>query len=295
MKPRAAKPRTTPRTAVRPRQPLAAALRELGFSDYEARAYAALAARQPATAYEIAKVTGLPRANVYGALRNLAAKGAIQPVTERPVRYVPVDPEQFFRRLQRNTAGLCDDVVRAVKRSAKPEENAYVWLYRGADEVHDKFTELIDTAREHIWIKAPAALIEPYREALVKAARRRVTVRLVVFGDDPAALRAHPRIQVFAHEGDGQPHGTAADFMLTATFDSDGMMIVTHTGMVVGSYARDHSIIYVVQTLLLHEIYFAEMYAALGPQLEACFGKRLDKLRRKYRPAGRERPVLDSD
>ena len=116
-------------------------------------------------------VTGLPRANVYGALRNLEAKGAIQPVTERPVRYVPVDPEQFFRRLQRNTAGLCDDVVRAVKRSARPEENAYVCLYRGAAEVHDKVIELIDAAREHIWIKAPAALIEPYRAALVKAAQ----------------------------------------------------------------------------------------------------------------------------
>lgn len=88
---------------------------------------------------------------------------------------------------------------------------------------------------------------------------------------------------------------TAADFLLTATFDSDGMMNITHTDKVVGSYARDPSIIYVIQTLLSHEIYFAEMYAALGPQLEARFGKRLDKLRRKYRPAGRERPVLDGD
>jgi hypothetical protein len=51
----------------------------------------------------------------------------------------------------------------------------------------------------------------------------------------------------------------------------------------------------VIQTLLLHEIYFAEIYAALGPQLEARFGKRLEKLRRKYRPTGRERPVMDAD
>ncbi len=43
---------------------LATALRGLGFTDYEARAYAALAARQPATAYEIANQAGLPRANV---------------------------------------------------------------------------------------------------------------------------------------------------------------------------------------------------------------------------------------
>lgn len=277
-----------------PAQPLATTLRELGFSEYEAKSYAALAARQPATAYEIAKVTGLPRANVYGALRNLEAKGAVQPVTEHPVRYVPVDPEQFFRRLQRNTAGLCEDVVRAIKRDTKAEESAYVWLYRGANDVRDKFTELIEGARDHVWIKAPAALIEPYRDALVKAACRGVTIRIVAFGENLAALRAHRGIKVFPHEGDGQPHG-AADFLLTATFDSHGTMIVTHTDKVVGSYARDQSIIYVIETLLLHEIYFAEIYAALGPQLEARFGKRLDKLRRKYRPAGRERPVMDGE
>ena len=287
MSPRAAAPRS-------PAQPLAATLRELGFSEYEAKSYAALATHQPATAYEIAKVTGLPRANVYGALRNLEAKGAVQPVTESPVRYVPVDPEQFFRRLQRNTAGLCDDVVRTVKRNTKAEESAYVWLYRGANEVRDKFIELIEGAREHVWIKAPASLIWPYRDALVEAARRGVTIRIVAFGEDLAALRAHRAITVFPHEGDGQPHG-AADFLLTATFDSHGTMIVTHTDKVVGSYARDQSIIYVIETLLLHEIYFAEIYAALGPQLEARFGRRLDKLRRKYRPTDRERPIMDGD
>lgn len=281
--------------AARARAPLTSALRELGFSDYEAKAYAALAANQPATAYEIAKVTGLPRANVYSALHNLEAKGAIQPVTEHPVRYVPVDPERFFGQMQRNTAGLCEDVVHAVKRNAKTEENAYVWLFRGKQEVHRKLVELIDRAREHLWIKAPASLIGPYAEALKMAAHRGVGVRLVVFGEDFSALRAHPRIQVFPHEGDGQPHGAATDFLLTMTVDSDAMMIVSFAGPVIGSYARDPSIIYVIQTLLLHEIYFAEIYAAFGPQLEARFGKRLEKLRRRYRPQGRERPVMAGD
>jgi sugar-specific transcriptional regulator TrmB len=286
---------TASRSPARARQPLASTLRELGFSDYEAKSYVALATHQPATAYEIAKVTGLPRANVYGALRNLEAKGAIQPVTERPLRYVPVDPEQFFQRLQRNTAGLCDDAVLAVKRDAKDEESAYVWLYRGAHEVHDKVIELIASAREQVWIKASAARIEPYCDALGEAARRGVKIRLVAFGKDLALLRGHPDIQVFPHEGDGKSHGVVPDALLTATFDNEGMMIVSHTGKVVGSYARDPSIIYVIQTLLLHEIYFAEIYAALGPQLEARFGKRLEKLRRKYRPTGRERPVMDAD
>lgn len=283
---------------VKPRRtalPLAAALRGLGFTDYEARAYAALANKQPATAYEIAKVAGLPRANVYAALRNLESRGAIQPVTENPVRYVPVDPEQFFRSVQRSTAGLCDDVVQAMKRSAKAEESAYVWIFRGETEVHAKLMGMIETAREHIWMKGPVALIEPYAGVLAAAARRGVVVRLIVFGRAVAGLKAHARIQVVLHEGDGKPHGPPSDQMLTATVDSSGMLIASYAGNAKASYARDYSIVYVIETLLLHEIYLAEIHAAFGKQLDARFGAQLGKLRRKYRPGGRGRPVLEGD
>ncbi|MFZ9149694.1 MAG: TrmB family transcriptional regulator [Burkholderiales bacterium] len=274
---------------------LPATLRELGFTDYEAKAYAALSTKQPATAYEIAKVAGLPRANVYAALRNLEGRGAIQPVTENPVRYVLVNPEQFFRRIQRATTGLCDGVVSTLKRTVKADESAYVWIYRGEDEVHAKLTGMIEDAREHLWLKGPVDLIEPYAGLLFDAARRDVTVRLIVFGKEVPGLRAHARIQVVPHEGDGEPHGPPSDQMLTVASDSTGMLIASYAGKVKASYARDASIVYVIETLLLHEIYLAEIHQAFGKQVDARFGRKLEKLRGKYRPRGRGRPVIAGD
>ena len=43
-------------------------LQRLGFGDYEARAYTALLQRSPMTGYEIAKLSRIPRANVYDIL-----------------------------------------------------------------------------------------------------------------------------------------------------------------------------------------------------------------------------------
>lgn len=277
----------------RPALPVATALRELGFTDYEARAYAALAIRQPATAYEIAKQAGLPRANVYSALRALEAKGAIQPVTERPVRYVPVDPEQFFRGIQRATAGLCENVVREIKRGARDDGNAYVSILRGETEVRSKLTEMIDGASEHVWLKGTVALIAPHVRALAAAARRGVTVRLIVFGKSVPGLKPHRCIQIVPHEGDGEPHGPPSDAMLTATADSSSMLIASFMKATSASFARDYPVIYVIETLLLHEIYLAEIHAAFGPQIDSRFGKQLGKLRRKYRPRGRGLPVIE--
>lgn len=274
--------------------PLAEALRRLGFTDYEARAYVALSAIHPATAYEIAKKAVLPRANVYATLNALEARGAIQPVTENPVRYVPVDPEQFFRGVQRDTSDLCEDVVRVMRRSAKSAANAYVSIFRGEEEVRRKLTDMIERARDHIWMKGPVALIEPHADALADAARRGVMVRLIVFGRAVAGLKPHKRLQLIPHEGDGEPHGPPSDRMLTVTVDSEGMLIASFFGTAKASFARDYSIVYVIETLLLHEVYLADIHAAFGRQLESKFGRQLARLRRKYRPRGRERPVLES-
>lgn len=278
--------------SIRQKASLAQALQRLGFTDHEARAYATLSQTAPATAYEIAKISGLPRANAYNVLRALEAKGAIQPVTENPVRYVPVDPERYFGQIEKSTTTLCDSVVRELQTRTGVDDSVYVSVYRGSQQVNDKLSELIQSARKHVWIKAPTALISPFQDAITQAARRGIEIRIVAFGDNIKNLKTHPDITVIPHEGDGVPHG-AADVLFTITVDFDGVMIVSYAKDAIGSYARNHSIVYVIQTLMLHEVYFSEMYAVFGNAIDARFGKQLAKLRKKYRPEGMERFVLE--
>lgn len=269
-------------------------LQRLGFTDYEAKAYLALASGYPATAYEVAKVSGLPRANVYSVLRTLELKGAIQPVGETPRRYAPIDPEEFFGRFARNTASLCTSLAQQVKTQTHPNEDMFVWHYSGEADVTQKVNELVRNAKSSVWIKAPDHLIRPYLTALKAAVRRGVQVILVVFGEDYASLQVDPEMIVFPHEGDAIKRG-AADILFTMTTDFSGVMIATYHQEhgIDGSYARNRAIVYVVQTLFLHEFYLAEMYQKIGGVLDATFGKELAKLRKKYRPRDMEKNVVD--
>lgn len=273
---------------------IAASLQRLGFTEYEARAYVALSGAYPATAYEVAKVSGLPRANAYSVLRTLQAKGAIQPVGETPRRYAPVEPEEFFGRYARHTEALCRSLAKQVKTQSHPNEDAFVWHYSGEADVTQKIVALIRGARSSVWIKAPDHLIRPYLGALKQAVRRGVQVILVAFGEDYATLRVDPGLIVLPHEGDAIKRG-AADVLFTMTTDFSGVMIATHHRErgIDGSYARNRAIVYVVQTLFLHEFYMAEMYEKIGGVLDATFGKELAQLRRKYRPQGMERNLIE--
>src|SRR5688572_2882806 len=85
--------------------------RKLGFTEYEAKAYLTLCQTSPVTAYEVSKIAGLAKANVYSALEGLAQRGAVQPVSESPVKYVPVAPSRLLGQIAASTSARCKELV----------------------------------------------------------------------------------------------------------------------------------------------------------------------------------------
>lgn len=69
-------------------------LRKLGFSDYEAKAYAALLAMGELTPREISSATNIPYTKVYDALKKLEARGWATVVSRSPLVYAPKKVEE---------------------------------------------------------------------------------------------------------------------------------------------------------------------------------------------------------
>src|SRR5690606_2122888 len=85
-------------------------LRALGFTEYEAKIYLETlqAAGIPKTAYEIAKMSGVPRSNTYSALDVLTRKGAVLPVSENPTCYVAANPRDVLDKVAVQTTKICE-------------------------------------------------------------------------------------------------------------------------------------------------------------------------------------------
>ena len=56
---------------------LIAQLKELGFTEYEAKAYTALVQNSHVSAYQVSKNSGIPRARIYDILDVLVEKGLV--------------------------------------------------------------------------------------------------------------------------------------------------------------------------------------------------------------------------
>ncbi len=128
-------------------------LQGLGFGDYEARAYVALLQRSPLNGYELAKASGLPRANVYSVLDKLEERGAVVRLdTPSGTRYAAVPPSELISHIGSRFSENLIAAQRILEDMAAPPDYEYVWNTRGYESLLDHARTLIDSAQRRLLV-----------------------------------------------------------------------------------------------------------------------------------------------
>ncbi len=147
-----------------------ALLHELGFTEYEARAYLSLVRAGSLNGYEVAKASGLPRANVYGVLERLIERGAARRLeTRNGIRYRATAPERLVQRLEKTHQQILTAVRDALAELTPAKESDPVFNMRGYGELLAQARTIIDKAHTSLLVaiqpREAAALAKPLREA----------------------------------------------------------------------------------------------------------------------------------
>lgn len=123
---------------------LADLLQDIGFTKYEARAYIALWGAADCNGYEVAKASGIPRANVYPVLERLASRHAIRRMeTRRGTRYVANPPDRLFDRLGDGYQSSLDRARNAFRHLAAETPDVAVINLRDRAELFAETHELL--------------------------------------------------------------------------------------------------------------------------------------------------------
>lgn len=269
--------------SVQSRDQLLRELQGVGFSDYEAKAYVALVLSPNSTAYEISKAATIPKANCYTVLENLRKKGAVQAVSENPVKYVAVDPMKYFNQVAVSTQLRCEKLQDSLSRIAVLPQEELVWSLNDQNSVQIQIRRVIDSAMDHLWIKASDTTLTPHKDALRNAVSRGVKVLIILFGKDVEQFDLGGDSKVYLHEGNGIPVGIAPT-LITITRDFQETLVAEVGANSYGSYTKNRPIVNMADSLIRHEIYFAEIFKEFGDQIHEKFGPAMFKLRQKYLP-----------
>lgn len=153
---------------------------KLGFSEYEAKAYAALLRETPVTGYQLAKLSGVPRSMIYEVLGKLTARGAAMTLRkEGSTLYAPVAAEEFLDQLHREHEDLVSSLKEDLAALDSTSDLEYVWNIEGHENIMAKAAEMIDQSRERIYLSLLPATFPALLPALEGAIER--GVRVVVY------------------------------------------------------------------------------------------------------------------
>jgi HTH-type transcriptional regulator, sugar sensing transcriptional regulator len=269
-------------------------LHDLGFTDYEAKAYLALLREAPSTGYAVARSSGVPRAKIYEVLEGLVERGDALISRGEPTMYSPKPPAELVAtRRQLLESRLADAAGALEGYAASKEPDDLIWDIRGDEEIFFRLREVIGRARSHILLQIWGSDSGKIRDSLARAAERGVAIDVVAYGD-PALAFAEVRMhEPGALEIENEYGGR------WAILSRDGREIVA--GIVsMGSESRaawsSHlGIVMPITEQIKHDLYIAEMLRDHRQVLESSYGPSLSELRKRfgppatvYRPEGKD-------
>lgn len=254
-------------------------LQQLGLSRNEARAYTALLACQPASAYEIAKQSGVPTSKIYETVNRLVSRGVAQPRDSKDEpgrRYVALPPSDFVRQIREVAVARASELLPLLESLAGSHATDFIWPLTAPEQVAAKATELIGSASESILVSAWPAELARLDSSLKTAEARGVSIALVHFGPpefEVGATYHHPVEQTLYEEKGGRG--------LTLVTDSSVVVIATFRpdGHVDGAWSRNESFVTVAEDYIKHDVYITKVTRFLSDAVVERFGPRYEKLR----------------
>ncbi len=174
-------------------------LRSLGFTEYEAKVFIALARNGSGTANDIHMFSGIPRPAVYGVLKKLAARGIIEVQHTKPMLYKCIPPKEAIERIKKDFEQETECALEKLNEVYSSEDEIHhqeiVWTINGLKNISDRIIQMVCIAGSEIIIEAPHPtfrnlehlypVVEKHYDQLVKELNRKigegVQVRMIIY------------------------------------------------------------------------------------------------------------------
>ncbi|WP_155591301.1 TrmB family transcriptional regulator [Lysinibacillus cavernae] len=148
---------------------LIAQLKEMGFTEYEAKAYTALVQQSHVSAYQVSKNSGIPRARIYDILNILVEKGIVlKEETAEQTTYaampVSVFLQQMQQRWQSNFTSMSAQLEKLEEKVQEAEHK--VVMLKGKEAIINYCQSLLKKAKKKVILSMWEDMYDALREDL---------------------------------------------------------------------------------------------------------------------------------
>lgn len=255
-------------------------LKQLGLSEYEAKAYTTLLRENPLTAYEISKNSGIPSSKIYEVVKRLESRQMVQSVhRERSRMFIPTSPDEFVESFKAAMENNLHNVKAELKNFKVGTDTSYTWHIKDYDGLISKAKRMLDTSQQTILLSLWPAEIEALAKSISDAENRSVKIAIVHYGATKiklGQLYRHPvEDTIYAQKG-------VRGFSLVA--DSKEVLMGKIKGLETEAiWSMNEGFVIKAEDFIRHDIYVMKIVGRFAPLLREKFGMRYEKLRDVYK------------
>ncbi|MFH0974745.1 MAG: helix-turn-helix domain-containing protein [Spirochaetota bacterium] len=249
----------------------------LGFSEYEAKAYVALTGTNPATAYELAKLSGIPTSKVYEVIARLLDKGIILYYNDKDKnRYIPIKYEEFLEGRRNKFENILNDVKLDLSGISKESDISYIWNLHDYDNLIEKTKRIIQEASKFILMSAWPEELSLFTDILEQKINDGINISIIHFGKTTVnfgQIFQHPiKDTIFSEKG-------GRGFVIVSDSNEALMATIHQNNYVEGAWSLNKGFVILAEDYIKHDIYIMKIVNRFDKLLIKKFGPNYDKLR----------------
>lgn len=149
-----------------------------GLTRQEASIYLCLAANKELSGYEVSKITGISRSNVYNALASLVEEGAAYLLEGSTNKYTAVEVEEFCQNKIHYLQQAKDELIRDMPKNDNDCEG-YITI-SSHKHIMDRIHYMLSHVNYRVYLSMPVEFLEKCREDIERLIEAEKKVVLLV-------------------------------------------------------------------------------------------------------------------
>jgi sugar-specific transcriptional regulator TrmB len=238
-------------------------LRQVGFSLYEARLYAALLRHGPQNGNELSRNSGVPSSKVYATVDKLVAEGSVQRIESAGgTRFVALPPDELVDRLRRRFNDPLDYLAEKLPPLVDHVEDEVFLSVSGESTILESARRLVSAAQEELNVSLWEPELEGLRSDIAVAALRGVRI----FGMLYSATADEPEGTWLRHSYEEIVRNRVGGRMLTLVADGGEALVarLRADGRADGVHTRNPVLTLIVSEYLHHDLVLQRAQIDIG-------------------------------
>ena len=235
---------------------------QIGFTEYEAKAYLALLKENPVSGYQVSKNSGVPRSMVYEVLSRLHARGAVlETIEDRATYYRPLAPEILLSQYEERMQSLLDDLRPGLTDVYQATQDDRIWSITGQSAILIYCQQMLEKAKEEIYLVLNDQMVDTFSPWLEDLAGKNISLNILQTGVKPinvGKVSYHPPLE-------SELQGLTD--LLLLIVDNHEVLISGSGFEARATITANPNTVMIARQFIWMEIFTQKIYTQIGPDL----------------------------